>query len=147
MASGTPAACTTPPTVPMAATAAAAAPSREAVSRTSTAMPTVATPWSAATAAAATQGPVLEEVPHRDRAAHRGDRVGGGEADPGGAAGDDDTGLGLQVELGHGSASPSGGHGRQPGLIMPGVGTIRTAREDRSSHPLRTEHLMVASTS
>ena len=72
---------------------------RSAVSRTSTAMPDGRRRRaSAATALGGFGGPLGVQIPDRDRAADLGDRVGGGEADAGCAAGDHDAGRGLELE-------------------------------------------------
>ena len=60
-----------------------------------------ATPWSAATALGGLGGAFGVEVPDRHRAADLGDRMRGGEADAGGAAGDHDAGGGVELESWH----------------------------------------------
>ena len=59
------------------------------------------------------------EVPERDRTTDCGDRVGGGQSDAGGAAGDHDARVGSELEC----SSMVG--------IMPGVGGLARPRQDR----------------
>ena len=110
-ASGTPAACTTPPIVPMAATASSAASgsaSRVAhVDGHADGGDTVRLRHRLG----GLGGTIEMEVPDGHGPTDLGDRVGGRQADARGAAGDDDAGRGSELESRH-------------GRIMPGVGGV-----------------------
>ena len=100
-ASGTPAACTTPPMVPMAATASSAASARRCGVAHVDGHPDGGDPVVGGDGARGVGGPFGVEIPDRHRAADLGDRVRGGEADAGCAAGDHDAGGGAELESWH----------------------------------------------